>query len=56
MPLKQQAIYYLAGEDRATLSQSALLEQARAKGFEVLLLTDSVDEFAFQRPSYSCSR
>ncbi len=49
MPVKQKSIYYLAGPERATLEQSAHLEQARAKGFEVLLLTDSVDEFAFQR-------
>lgn len=49
MPEAQDTIYYLAGTDRATLEQSAHLELAREKGFQVLLLSDSVDEFAFQR-------
>ncbi len=49
MPLKQKAIYYLAGENRDALASSVHLEVARKKGFEVLLCTDSVDEFAFQR-------
>lgn len=41
----QAAIYYLSGEDRATLSKSPHLEGFRSKGVEVLLLTDPVDEF-----------
>ncbi len=49
MPVSQKAIYYLAGEDRATLARSPHLEAFKKKGFEVLLLTDPVDEFAFSR-------
>jgi molecular chaperone HtpG len=41
----QEAIYTLAGEDVATLARSPQLEGFRAKGVEVLLLTDPIDEF-----------
>ncbi|MCA1940865.1 MAG: molecular chaperone HtpG [Caenispirillum bisanense] len=41
----QTHIYYITGDDRAALAQSPLLEGYRAKGVEVLLLTDPIDEF-----------
>ncbi|HYE50447.1 MAG TPA: molecular chaperone HtpG [Azospirillaceae bacterium] len=41
----QDAIYYITGEDREALERSPQLEGFRAKGVEVLLLTDPVDEF-----------
>ena len=41
----QQAIYYITGEDPATVRQSPQLEGYRARGIEVLLLTDPVDNF-----------
>ncbi|GAA0579461.1 molecular chaperone HtpG [Caenispirillum bisanense] len=41
----QKHIYYITGDDRAALMQSPLLEGYRAKGVEVLLLTDPIDEF-----------
>jgi len=44
MPAGQTKIYYLAGESRALIEHSPHLEAFRAKGFEVLLLTDPVDE------------
>jgi molecular chaperone HtpG len=44
MPEGQEAIYYLTGEARASIENSPHLEAFRAKGYEVLLLTDQVDE------------
>ena len=41
----QEAIYYMTGEARAGLEKSPQLEGFAAKGVEVLLLTDPVDEF-----------
>jgi molecular chaperone HtpG len=49
MPEKQESIYYLAGEDKEALTKSVHLEIAAKLGYEVLLLSDSVDEFAFQK-------
>lgn len=41
----QDAIYYISGEDAARVLASPQLEGFRAKGIEVLLMTDPVDEF-----------
>jgi molecular chaperone HtpG len=42
----QEAIYYVTGESRAALLGSPHLEALRARGFEVLLMTDAVDTWA----------
>ncbi|MBX3259698.1 MAG: molecular chaperone HtpG [Labilithrix sp.] len=42
----QEAIYYVTGESREALSGSPHLEALRARGFEVLLMTDAVDTWA----------
>ncbi|MFJ4656068.1 molecular chaperone HtpG [Nocardia sp. NPDC088792] len=44
MPESQQAIYYLTGESRQQIENSPHMEAFRAKGLEVLVLTDPVDE------------
>jgi molecular chaperone HtpG len=44
MPDGQEHIYYLCGESVATVQNSPHLEAFAAKGYEVLLLTDPVDE------------
>ena len=44
----QEAIFYITGEDAAKLAQSPHLEGFKAKGVEVLLLSDHVDEFWLQ--------
>jgi molecular chaperone HtpG len=41
----QEAIYFLTGDNAATLRNSPHLEGFLARGLEVLLLTDSIDEF-----------
>ena len=46
----QTAIYYLAGESIERLKASPKLEAARARGVEVLLLTDHVDAFWTSMP------
>jgi molecular chaperone HtpG len=46
MPEGQKAIYYLIGDSRELLEQSPYLEAFRSRGWDVLLLSDSIDEFA----------
>jgi molecular chaperone HtpG len=41
----QDAIYYLTGDHAEALKSSPQLEGFRAKGFEVLLMSDSIDSF-----------
>jgi len=45
MPGEQKEIYYLIGETREQLERSPYLESFKEKGWEVLLLTDPVDEW-----------
>ncbi|MFE5288002.1 molecular chaperone HtpG [Nocardia sp. NPDC056611] len=44
MPETQSAIYYMTGETRQQIENSPHMEALRAKGLEVLVLTDPVDE------------
>jgi molecular chaperone HtpG len=45
MKSDQEAIYFLTGDNIANLRNSPHLEGFRSRGVEVLLLTDSIDEF-----------
>jgi len=45
MKPEQEAIYFLAGDDADVLAKSPQLEGFKARGVEVLLLTDQVDAF-----------
>ena len=49
MKPEQEEIFFIAGESRAVLEKSPHLEGFRARGYEVLLLDDTVDEFVFER-------
>jgi molecular chaperone HtpG len=49
MPEKQKDIYYLFGESRAALAGSPYLESLGVHGFEVLLMTDPIDEWVTSR-------
>ncbi|OJF76584.1 MAG: molecular chaperone HtpG [Treponema sp. CETP13] len=44
MKTGQKAIYYISGTDEAQLRNSPLLEAYKAKGFEVLIMSDEVDD------------
>ncbi|MEU5996825.1 molecular chaperone HtpG [Streptomyces sp. NPDC047197] len=44
MPEGQDKIYFMTGDSRAQIANSPHMEAFRAKGYEVLLLTDRVDE------------
>ncbi|MBP5618159.1 MAG: molecular chaperone HtpG [Clostridia bacterium] len=48
MPEGQEAIYYAAGETVEKIDMLPQVDAIRAKGYEVLYLTDSVDEFSLQ--------
>lgn len=45
MPESQKEILYFLGESRTQIEASPLLEWAKARGFDVLLMTDTIDEW-----------
>jgi molecular chaperone HtpG len=48
MPSAQKEIYFLAGEKIEQIQSSPYLEKLKQKGYEVLLLTDAIDEWVTQ--------
>ncbi|MBE6345550.1 MAG: molecular chaperone HtpG [Spirochaetaceae bacterium] len=50
MKPEQKAIYYITGGDEKNLRSSPLLEAYMAKGFEVLIMSDEIDDIVI--PSY----
>lgn len=50
---KQEAIYYIAGTSRQEVENSPFVERLLKKGYEVLYLTEPVDEYCIQAlPEY----
>jgi heat shock protein beta len=45
MKAKQEHIYYIAGSSRQEVSKSPFVERLLARGYEVLYLTEAVDEY-----------
>lgn len=54
LPDGQTAIYYITGDHAGNLAKSPQIEGYRARGIEVLLLSDPVDDFwtGLQRPEF----
>ena len=48
MPESQDAIYYITGEKRESVASSPALEYFRSKGYDVLFMTDPIDEWVMQ--------
>jgi len=48
MKESQSSIYYIAGETLDAIKDSPFLERFRAKGIEVIFMTDPMDEYAVQ--------
>jgi molecular chaperone HtpG len=48
MPEGQESIYYVVGDNRTRLTQLPQTELALGKGYDVLLMTEEVDEFCAQ--------
>jgi molecular chaperone HtpG len=48
MQPEQKEIYYITGETMSALIHSSLLEQLKLKDYEVLLMTDPIDEWVTQ--------
>jgi len=49
MKENQKHIYYITGENRETVSTSAFVERVKKRGFEVVYMTEPIDEYVVQQ-------
>jgi len=53
MKVGQEDIYWIAGEDKVKLAESPIIQQLADRGYEVLILDDSIDEYTMNTiPEY----
>ncbi|XP_063079831.1 heat shock protein HSP 90-beta [Engraulis encrasicolus] len=49
MKENQKAIYYITGENKDQVANSAFVERVRKRGFEVIYMTEPIDEYCVQQ-------
>ena len=49
MKENQKDIYYITGESRQIVDQSAFVERVRNRGFEIIYMTEPIDEYCVQQ-------
>jgi len=49
MQADQKQIYYITGDSKKKLENSPFIEQCKARGYEVLFMTEPIDEYVMQQ-------
>lgn len=49
MKENQKSIYYITGDSKDSVSNSAFVEKVKKRGFEVIYMVDPIDEYVVQQ-------